>query len=78
MHFVGYVSFSMLFLKNRLLFFRRGRKDKPYSEKFPICVYYRIVCQLVKRGADQRLRNRSGETPLDLAVEGKHADIVTL
>lgn len=37
-----------------------------------------IVCQLMKRGADQRLRNRRGETALDLAVEGKHADIVTL
>ncbi|VDK29717.1 unnamed protein product [Gongylonema pulchrum] len=37
-----------------------------------------IVCQLIKRGANQHLRNRSGETPLDLAVEGKHADIVTL
>ncbi|VDN02897.1 unnamed protein product [Thelazia callipaeda] len=37
-----------------------------------------IVCQLMKRGADQRLRNQSGETPLDLAIEGKHADIVTL
>ncbi|VBB28483.1 unnamed protein product [Acanthocheilonema viteae] len=37
-----------------------------------------IVCQLMKRGADQRLRNRLNETPLDLAIEGKHADIVTL
>lgn len=32
----------------------------------------------MKRGADQRLRNRLNETPLDLAIEGKHADIVTL
>uniref|UniRef100_A0A8R1U223 GTP-ase activating protein for Arf containing protein n=1 Tax=Onchocerca volvulus TaxID=6282 RepID=A0A8R1U223_ONCVO len=37
-----------------------------------------IVCQLMKRGADQRLKNRLNETPLDLAIEGKHADIVTL
>lgn len=37
-----------------------------------------IVCQLMKRGADQRLKNHRGETALDLAVEGKHADIVTL
>uniref|UniRef100_A0A158R4H7 Arf-GAP with coiled-coil, ANK repeat and PH domain-containing protein 2 n=1 Tax=Syphacia muris TaxID=451379 RepID=A0A158R4H7_9BILA len=37
-----------------------------------------IVCQLMKRGADQRLKNRRGEVALDLAVEGKHADIVTL
>ncbi|KAM3718563.1 Arf-GAP with ANK repeat and PH domain-containing protein [Dirofilaria immitis] len=40
--------------------------------------YTLIVCQLMKRGADQRLRNRLNETPLDLAIEGKHADIVTL
>lgn len=32
----------------------------------------------MKRGADQRLKNHDGETALDLAVEGKHADIVTL
>ena len=38
----------------------------------------RIVCQLMKRGADQRLRNHRGESALELAVEGKHADIVTL
>uniref|UniRef100_A0A0N4UAS0 Arf-GAP with coiled-coil, ANK repeat and PH domain-containing protein 2 n=1 Tax=Dracunculus medinensis TaxID=318479 RepID=A0A0N4UAS0_DRAME len=37
-----------------------------------------IVCQLMKRGADQRLCNHAGETPLDVAVEKKHADIVTL
>uniref|UniRef100_A0A0M3JB94 ANK_REP_REGION domain-containing protein n=1 Tax=Anisakis simplex TaxID=6269 RepID=A0A0M3JB94_ANISI len=37
-----------------------------------------IVCQLMKRGADQHLKNSNGETALDLAVEGKHADIVTL
>uniref|UniRef100_A0A915PJC6 PH domain-containing protein n=1 Tax=Setaria digitata TaxID=48799 RepID=A0A915PJC6_9BILA len=40
--------------------------------------YTLIVCQLMKRGADQHLRNRLNETPLDLAIEGKHADIVTL
>lgn len=32
----------------------------------------------MKRGADQRLCNHAGETPLDVAVEKKHADIVTL
>uniref|UniRef100_A0A9J2PL33 Uncharacterized protein n=1 Tax=Ascaris lumbricoides TaxID=6252 RepID=A0A9J2PL33_ASCLU len=37
-----------------------------------------LVCQLMKRGADQRLRNCNGETALDLAIEGTHADIVTL
>ncbi|MFH4975495.1 hypothetical protein AB6A40_002204 [Gnathostoma spinigerum] len=37
-----------------------------------------IVCQLLKRGADQRIKNHLGETALDVAVDGKHADIVTL
>ncbi len=38
----------------------------------------RQVCQLLKRGAHKDLKNQSGLTPLDLAVEGKFADIVTL
>lgn len=36
------------------------------------------VCQLLKRGADKSLKNADGVTPLEIAVEGKHADIVTL
>ncbi|CAD6195839.1 unnamed protein product [Caenorhabditis auriculariae] len=36
------------------------------------------VCQLLKRGADKNLKNVDGKTPLDIAMEGKHADIVTL
>ncbi|CAI4227051.1 unnamed protein product [Auanema sp. JU1783] len=36
------------------------------------------VCQLLKRGADKDLKNADGVTPLDIAIEGKHADIVTL
>ncbi|KAK6734794.1 hypothetical protein RB195_018152 [Necator americanus] len=36
------------------------------------------VCQLLKRGADKSLKNADGVTPLEIAVDGKHADIVTL
>jgi Arf-GAP/coiled-coil/ANK repeat/PH domain-containing protein len=36
------------------------------------------VYQLLKRNADKTLKNRAGHTPLDLAVEAQHADIVTL
>uniref|UniRef100_A0A158PIN3 Arf-GAP with coiled-coil, ANK repeat and PH domain-containing protein 2 n=1 Tax=Angiostrongylus costaricensis TaxID=334426 RepID=A0A158PIN3_ANGCS len=36
------------------------------------------VCQLLKRGADKSLKNADGVTPLEIAVERKHADIVTL
>ncbi|KAK0413686.1 hypothetical protein QR680_006943 [Steinernema hermaphroditum] len=36
------------------------------------------VCQLMKRGADKHLKNHHGKIPLDLAVDGKYADIVTL
>ncbi|VDO52410.1 unnamed protein product [Haemonchus placei] len=39
---------------------------------------FRQVCQLLKRGADKSLKNADGVTPLEIAVEGKHADIVTL
>lgn len=39
---------------------------------------FRQICQLLKRGADKSAVNSKGETPLDIAVEGKHADIVTL
>ncbi|KJH51216.1 hypothetical protein DICVIV_02581 [Dictyocaulus viviparus] len=38
----------------------------------------RQVCQLLKRGADKSLKNVDGVTPLEIAIEGKHADIVTL
>ncbi|CAB3411411.1 unnamed protein product [Caenorhabditis bovis] len=36
------------------------------------------VCQLLKRGADNNLSNVDGKTPLDIAMDGTHADIVTL
>lgn len=40
---------------------------------------FREVYQLLKRNLDdQSLKNKDGHTPLDLAVEAQHADIVTL
>ncbi|TKR88478.1 hypothetical protein L596_012713 [Steinernema carpocapsae] len=36
------------------------------------------ACQLMKRGADKHQQNNTGKTPLDLAVDGMYADIVTL
>ncbi|GMS84763.1 hypothetical protein PENTCL1PPCAC_6938 [Pristionchus entomophagus] len=36
------------------------------------------VCQLLRRGANQNEENGSGLTPLQLAVDGVHADIVTI
>lgn len=40
---------------------------------------FREVYQLLKRNMDdQSLKNLNGQTPLDMAVEARHADIVTL
>lgn len=40
---------------------------------------FREVYQLLKRNMnDQSLKNRNGHTPLDMAIEAQHADIVTL
>ena len=39
---------------------------------------HRIASFLVDRGADVNIRNKSGESPLDLAKLGKHNDIVEL
>ncbi|CAJ0948185.1 unnamed protein product, partial [Mesorhabditis belari] len=36
------------------------------------------ACLLMKRGADKDLINSRGETPMQIAIDGKHADIVTL
>lgn len=36
------------------------------------------MCQLLRRGANQNELNGEGATPLQLAVDGVHADIVTI
>uniref|UniRef100_A0A914Z7Q7 Uncharacterized protein n=1 Tax=Panagrolaimus superbus TaxID=310955 RepID=A0A914Z7Q7_9BILA len=40
---------------------------------FPILVY-----QLLKKNADSTIKNKEGQTALDIAVDGQHAHIVTL
>jgi hypothetical protein len=43
------------------------------SNGFPILVY-----QLLKKNADSTIKNKKGQTALDIAVDGQHAHIVTL
>uniref|UniRef100_A0AC35G6R4 Uncharacterized protein n=1 Tax=Panagrolaimus sp. PS1159 TaxID=55785 RepID=A0AC35G6R4_9BILA len=43
------------------------------SKGFPILVY-----QLLKKNADSTIKNKKGQTALDIAVDGQHAHIVTL
>ncbi|KAI1710012.1 ankyrin repeats (3 copies) domain-containing protein [Ditylenchus destructor] len=37
-----------------------------------------VVYQLLKKNSNKSLKNRNGQTPLDIAMEACHADIVTL
>lgn len=49
-----------------------------FSLKFINWIIISIVYNILKRNADKALKNNEGKTPLELAVEKCHADIVTL